>query len=207
MTTRRQHYVPQMLLRPWCTAKGDAQQLWALRRCTAEPFLTETKNVAVQKDFYRLTESFPDDIKWVRSLGFTEKGPDGLRELNEGWIRLFEIFWSTQDLRHHVHGFVDLITELDRQLIERQEDYYCLMEDTAVKDMEALKRGDVSFFRDDHRAVAFCFFLMNQYFRTKKLHDHMRKQFDSDGHAARFVSLADPSGHLFDQHGIWCICA
>jgi len=186
MTTRRQHYVAQMYLRAWSTPKGEARQLWALRRSSAKPFLTDTKNVAVEKDFYRLTKSLPDDVKWVRSLGFTEKGPAGLRKLNEGWINLFEIFWAMQDLRDKFSESVELIAELDRQLIARQEDHFAYMETSAVENMAALQRGDVSFFLDEQQAVAFSFFLMTQYFRTKKMQDGMRKQFTSDADMARF---------------------
>ncbi|TAL79599.1 MAG: DUF4238 domain-containing protein [Burkholderiaceae bacterium] len=186
MTTRRQHYVAQMYLRGWSTPRGEARQLWSLRRGSARPFLTDTKNVAVEKDFYRLTKSLPGDIEWIRSLGFIGKGHAELRKLNEGWINLFEIFWSLQKLRDRFPEGAELIAELDRQLIELQEDYYAAMESSAVDNMEALRGGDVSFFFDEHQAVAFSFFLMTQYFRTKKMQDSIRKQFESDAAVARF---------------------
>lgn len=186
MTTRRQHYVAQMYLRGWAAPRGEAWQLWTLRRGSTKPFLAETKNVAVERDFYRLTKSLPDDIKWVRSLGFIGKGLPELSKLNEGWIDLFEIFWRLQKLRDQFPDGVELIAELDRQLIERQEDYYSLMETSAVEHLSALRDGDVSFFFDEHQAVAFSFFLMTQYFRTKRMQEGIRKTFDSDADVERF---------------------
>lgn len=186
MTTRRQHYVAQMYLGAWATSKNQARQLWCLRRGAGKPFLTDTKNVAVERDFYRLTKSLPDDTKWVRSLQFMGKGHTELRKLNEGWINLFEIFWRLQKLRDHFPEGAELIAELDRQLIERQEDYYAAMENSAVESLAALRAGDASFFSDENQAVAFSFFLMSQYFRTKKMRDGVRAQFESDADAARF---------------------
>ncbi|TDV35023.1 uncharacterized protein DUF4238 [Paraburkholderia caballeronis] len=157
-----------------------------MRRGSLAPFRTDTKNVAVERDFYRLTESLPDDIKWVRSVAFAKKGNAELQKLNEGWIDIFEIFWSLQKLRDQFPKSVELIAELDRQLIERQENYYSEMENSAVENLAALQGGNVSFFSDDHQAVAFSFFLMAQYFRTKKMQDNMQQQFESDADVARF---------------------
>ena len=92
MITRRQHYVWRKYLEPWTTNRGKARQLWYLRREADRPIVTDIKNVAVERDFYRLLDLQDGDSDFVRSLAFSPNTNAKLRELNEGWISRFKYF-------------------------------------------------------------------------------------------------------------------
>ena len=187
MTTRRQHYVWQDYLKPWATLKGKARQLWCLRWESLQPFLTDTKNVAVERDFYRLQALRDGDAEFVRWLAINPKSNPKLAELNEGWISKMENFSSLVRIaQSHVGSSQMLMTELDAQMIEFQENAYSRMESDAVSQLTALQDGDISFFDDDDQAVRFSFFLASQYFRTKAMRDRIKVRFDTPADKERF---------------------
>ncbi len=187
MTTRRQHYVWQKYLEPWTTQKNNAQQLWCLRNSSRTPFLTDTKNVAVERDFYQLRDLDQRDGDFVRWVSFGDRTNQKLRELNEGWIAGFEaLFELHKAARAHPKATQSLRDVLDAQLIEYQEQQYSRMEADAVAHLTALRVGDVRFFEDDDQAVSFCYFLAHQYFRTKAIRNRIRETFDTPEHKDRF---------------------
>src|SRR3569833_96395 len=187
MTTRRQHYVWQKYLEPWTTRKNNAQQLWCLRKNSRIPFQTETKNVAVERDFYRLRDLDETDGDFVRSVAFGDRTNQTLRELNEGWIAGFEaLFELHKAARFSPNASQSLREALDAQLIEHQEQQYSRMETDAVEHLAALQVGDVSFFEDDDQAISFCYFLAHQYFRTKAIRDRIKKTHDTAKRKDRF---------------------
>ncbi|MDB6103184.1 MAG: hypothetical protein JWO52_3183 [Gammaproteobacteria bacterium] len=149
MTTRRQHYVWQAYLEAWTTPKGKANQLWCLRRKNFEPFLTDTKNVAVERDFYRVRDLHEGDAEFVRWLSISPKTNEKMRDLAEGWISRIELFLNLmRSAKSAVSSSERLLAELDAQMIEFQENEYNRLESDAVTQLDALRRGDVSFFDD-----------------------------------------------------------
>ena len=92
MTTRRQHYVWRKYLEPWTTPKGKSRQIWFLRRESEAPILTDVTNVAVERDFYRLSDLEIGDTEYVRKLAIWPDTNARLKKLNEGWIAEFELF-------------------------------------------------------------------------------------------------------------------
>jgi Protein of unknown function (DUF4238) len=187
MITRLQHYVWQEYLEPWTTAKGKARQLWCLRRDSIKPFLTDTKNVGVERDFYRLEDLREGDADFVRWLAFKPETNAKLRELNEGWIMGMESFFELQRIaRVHPKASERLLAELRAQMIEFQENQYSRLEGDAVAQLHALQRGDVSFFDDQDQAARFSYFLISQYFRTKAMRDRIRVRFCTAAEKERF---------------------
>lgn len=187
MTTRRQHYVWQKYLEPWTIKKGKAQQLWYLRRGAKAPICTDTKNVGVERDFYRLLGLQAGDIDFVRTIALGPKTNPKLRELNEGWISQFELFIGLQHAaKEHPKASAALLKTLDQQMIKFQEDAYSRMETGAVKHLTAMQAADVRFFEDTNEAVEFSYFLAHQYFRTKAIRNRIRDTFPEQGHKDRF---------------------
>jgi|SRR6185437_15989151 len=187
MTTRRQHYVWQKYLEPWTVKKGKAHQLWCLRRGATTPICTETKNVGVERDFYRLVDLQEGDIDFVRNIAFGPKTNPKLRELNEGWISQFDLFLRLRRAaKEHPKASEALLKALDQQMIEYQENAYSRMETGAVEHIAALGTGDVSFFEDTNQAVEFSYFLAHQYFRTKAIRNRIRDTFPERAHKDRF---------------------
>ncbi|EQD49444.1 hypothetical protein B1B_11634, partial [mine drainage metagenome] len=94
MTTRRQHYVWRKYLEPWTTLKGRARQIWCLRRESAAPINPGIKNVAVERDFYRLRDLEQGDVEFVRTMGISPNTNPRAKRTNEGWISKFETFFG-----------------------------------------------------------------------------------------------------------------
>ena len=198
MTPRRHHYVWQKYLEPWTTPKKNSQQLWCLRKDSRAPFLTDTKNVAVERDFYRLDDLDESDSKFIRWLAFNPRTNKTLRQLNEGWIAGFEAIFKL----HKVAKALQNITQsqrdtLDAQLIEHQEQEYSRMETNALAHLSALQSGDLGFLEDDDQAVSFCYFLAHQYFRTKAMRDRIQATFDTSERKARFDRTWPIFRHIF----------
>lgn len=178
MTTRRQHYVWRKYLEPWTVQKQKSRQLWCLRRGTTSPIFLDTKNVAVERDFYRLSDMQPTDAPFIRAVAFKDSTNPVLRKLNEGWISGFEKVLALQRFaRGHPKATPALLTELDKVMIEYQENAYSRMESEATGHLAALLAGDVGFFADDHQAIQFSYFLAHQYFRTKAVRDRIRASY------------------------------
>lgn len=187
MATRRQHYVWQKYLEPWTTKSGKAQQLWCLRRDATAPIQVSTKNVAVERDFYRLLELQPGDADFVRWVAFGPKTNRKLQELNEGWLSGLEALLGLQRVaRACAQGKPDLLALLDEQMIQFEEDAYARLEGDAVSNLAALQLGDVSFFDVEQQAVSFSYFLAQQYFRTKAIRNRIRDTFPAQTDKDRF---------------------
>lgn len=175
MTTRKQHYVWKKYLEPWTVKKKKSRQLWCLRRDSHSPIFVDTKNVAAERDFYRVTNLTQADQKAIRALAFSDKTNPQMRSLNEGWISQFETFFAVEKLaRSMLRDAPALLDKLDTEMIEFQELAYSRMESSAVAHLESLQAGHVGFFDDEHQAIEFSYFLAHQYFRTKAMRDRMR---------------------------------
>lgn len=186
MTTRRQHYVWREYLEAWGTPVGKGHQVHCLRKGNPEPFMTETKNIAVERDFYRLSDFQDGDAEFIRAMAFNEGTSPVLRQLNEGWI--------TQ-----IGGFLQLILALrsrpaltppqlrflDQQLIEMQEKQYVSIESQAIEPLQQLRVGNSAFFDDELQATILCNFVAHQYFRTKAMRDRIRGSLDSEARRSK----------------------
>ena len=122
MTTRKQHYVWKKYLEPWTVKKKKSRQLWCLRRDSHSPIFVDTKNVAAERDFYRVTNLTQADQKAIRALAFSDKTNPQMRSLNEGWISQFETFFAVEKLaRSMLRDAPALLDKLDTEMIEFQE--------------------------------------------------------------------------------------
>ena len=178
MTTRRQHYVWQKYLEPWTVKDKKGRKIWCLRKDSRIPFLVDTKNVAVERDFYRLSKASEADMNFVRFLVFNRKTNQVLHSLNEGWIKGFELLFRAHKIVvSHPKTNHQARELLEKELIEHQEKAYAKMEAGAVSYLAALQRNDVSFFAAENHATQFSYFLAHQYFRTKAIRDRIRATF------------------------------
>jgi hypothetical protein len=187
LTARRHHYVWRKYLEPWTAPRKKSRQIWCLRRDKGFPIPADTTKVAAQRDFYRLDHLDPTDAEFIRALAFHNDTMPKLRELNDNWIRLFEAFFAVHRLAQgHISRHPAARVELEKSLIQFQEDAYQRMEGAFLPMLTDLQAGDTSFFKDDTHATHFCWFLVHQYFRTKAMRDRMREPFKDAEHLARF---------------------
>jgi hypothetical protein len=185
MTARRHHYVWQKYLEPWTTSVKKSKQLWCLRRDSSRPIPIDTKNVAVERDFYRRSDLQDGDTDFIRTHTFRPDTNPKLRELNEGWIARYERFHALAVLARSQADESQLKT-LNELMITAEEDAYSKMESSATSTLAALQAGDVSFIADDQEAVSFYNFLVHQYFRTKAIQERTRQLFAKNSDMDRF---------------------
>jgi hypothetical protein len=173
MKKRRQHYVWRKYLEPWCI---DGK-VWCHRK-GGIPFHTNPTNVAVERDFYQLTQLTKNDIVFIQKVAIETIKNDTLRELNAGWISTFDdVFRLNRALRETDWIPAEFIEELDRVMHNLDEDHHNGLEKVAEKYLESLHKGDASFYEDDDCAVNFIYFLASQYFRTKNIRDSVLSTF------------------------------
>jgi hypothetical protein len=182
MKKRRQHYVWKKYLEPWCV-EG---KIWCHRYGTP-PFHTNPINVAVKRDFYKLTQLTKNDILFIKKLAIDPIKNEALRELNAGWISTFDnVFKINHNLRSTDWIPKEFINELDHIMHNLDENFQNEIENIAESYLDSLNRGDSSFYWNDEHAVGFIYFLTNQYFRTKNIRDSVRRL---DGIAPEEVSI------------------
>ena len=84
MTTRNQHYVWQYYLKGW--GKGN-DQVSCLRH--AKVFSTNTKNIMVERDFYRLVPFTQEDIQFFE-LWLHQQSSPAMRAYHRKTFRVFK---------------------------------------------------------------------------------------------------------------------
>ncbi len=175
MKIRRQHYVWRKYLEPWC----ERGKIWCHRRA-ASPFHANPINVAVERDFYKLTKLTKSDVLFIHKVAIEPiKHPD-LRKLNAGWISIFEeIFNFEQGLRENQWLSPELISKLDEIMHNLDENHNTALENLAAKYLNSLIQGDTSFYKDDNSATEFAYFMASQYFRTKNIRNSVFKNVGS----------------------------
>jgi hypothetical protein len=124
--------------------------------------------VGQEKDFYRIKEMSADDIKFLRD--FCSVQPPGLREVNLNWIELFSKMFELKNLMLERGADADRLERAMTQAsIQLEESFQGAIEQSAVEPLDALLKGDASFYRDISRKAPFIHYLCTQYTRTKAM--------------------------------------
>lgn len=143
--------------------------------------MTETKNIAVERDFYRLSDFQDGDADFIRAMAFNKGTSPVLRQLNEGWITQIGGFLQLiLALRSRPGLNAQQLLLLDQQLIELQERQYASIESQAIEPLQQLRAGNSVFFDDELQATILCNFVAHQYFRTKAMRDRIRGSLDTE---------------------------
>lgn len=162
---RRHHYVWQHYLRAW--TEGGQIPCW---RAGAGLFKTSTANVAVIKDFYRLKELTPEDIRFVEMVCIS-KAPDPIKPLLRGWIPLFTNLF---EMRRAFEAAGLNVSEgagaeqFEVAINNLEEDLHGEIEAGAVEYLDALRAADLRFLNSDDDFSTFLHFLIVQFFRTRR---------------------------------------
>lgn len=169
MTTivERQHYVWRRYLAAWCV--GDT--VWCSRFKEGKFFASNPINLAVERYFYELTDLTDDDIKFIQSFVNRATIP-GLKELNTRWVEQYNLLFNLVRLARTLHADkADVQAQITTLLTQIEEQALAHVEGESTVFLDALIAGDVSFFDNPDQASKFLIFLMQQYFRTKKIRD------------------------------------
>lgn len=172
MKKTKQHYVWRNYLKSW-TSNGS---IWCNRK--GKIFPSDLMNIGQERYFYKLKELTRKDVEFVRKMAIEPTKHEMLRELNEGWLNIFNIIFK---LKNHVEANGVNDPELDEQIDEAihniEEDYHQLIEGSAIKHIDSILAKDISFFQTEKGRMDFAYFLCVQYMRTKKRQEAICSQF------------------------------
>jgi len=124
--------------------------------------------VGQEKDFYRLKEMTPDDIKFLRD--FCSLQPPELRKINFNWIELFSKIFELKNCMLKSGADADRLQQaMDMASIQLEESFQGAIEQNGIDPLDALLKGDTTFYRDIAGKAPFIHFLCTQYTRTKAM--------------------------------------
>lgn len=171
MNKRRHHFVWQYYLKSWAVEGRIA--CWR----NGQVFATDPTNVAVEKDFYRLRDISARDVATIRQM--ISRFPAELREVHDGWVEMFTLPFELRRMSAAI-GQPDraLDEELDKALINMEEEIHTAIEADGTPFLRALRRGDSAFFRTEDGFSRFMHFLSVQYLRTKNVSARTAAQLD-----------------------------
>lgn len=165
--TVNQHYVWRSYLSEWCTGK----KIWCIRAGQSNAFETNVRNVGAQRNFYKIWDLTEPEMSLLNSL-IDRAVSEELRELNRGWIDLFDyVFKLKRYLEEHsvtVEQKEFLTEKVNDASEELVESFHMKVEGASKWIMDSLRKADDSFFLNDELKVDFINFLTLQFFRTKR---------------------------------------
>lgn len=170
---RRHHYVWKKYLKPWTVNN----KIWCKRYNNL--FQTNTINVGVEVDYYKIRELNQFDLNVIYTLAIEPLTPY-LKKVNEKWITLYNYVYK-------IKNFVDFnnvkSNEIDQALDilihNLDEDLHSEIERVGSSYINKIFNYDLSFFKKDQEFSDFIYYLTTQYFRTlnrkSKLEKAMKK--------------------------------
>lgn len=163
MIKKKHHYVWRNYLREW----SNNDQIYCKRY--EKIFKTKLENIAQEKYFYRITELSIEDIELMRKLFIEKMTNDLLKELNDGWIKIFDFVIKFR-IMVETEGVSEVIREdFENQIVNFEEEMQSKYEDMGAPYLKMLKNGEVDFYSDDDSNIYFNLYLSMQYFRTKRM--------------------------------------
>lgn len=161
MVTRRQHYIWRNYLRPW----ADNEQIWCLRE--DKKFKTNIMNIGQQRDFYAVKDEITnDEIEYIAAI--TRHRHDGvLNEHNSWFVDLYKNVSALHDIK-------EANDEIANFLIQFEENLMSAIEGGGVEYLNLLLSENTTFFNEEQHRAKFCYFLMIQFVRTKRMSEKIR---------------------------------
>lgn len=161
MKKRRQHHVWQHYLKPWTT--GD--QIYCLRDGVI--FATNTTNVAVERDFYKLHRLTAADVGLIQHLIIAPAHPLAKRH-HERLLMQFTLPALFVEQHREQLGNIEQIDKLlDEYQTNALEDYHAGIENAFLPILDDILKNDLSFYSNDDRCIGFLHFICTQHMRTR----------------------------------------
>jgi Protein of unknown function (DUF4238) len=156
----RQHHVWQHYLAPW----ASDGKIFSL--IDGKPCRPNTKNVAVERHFYRLHRLTAADIGLLKL--FIDAGPSHAKRLHEDFVTALLMPRAFVE-RHQdqLKNKEEMEEILLTQEINVLEDYHASIEDSFAETLLAIRNGDLSFYDDTSECIMFARYMATQYMRTK----------------------------------------
>lgn len=201
---RGQHYVWRYYLTPWTTK----EQIYCLR--AGRVYLAHSKNVAKERDFYRLPHLTDHDLK-VIELFAIQPSPARLQSLHRNLMNSFAVISRLRAAVTAAGADVPFYDELHRALeeaeINTEEELHGRIEREAIGFIQRMLRGDTSFFDRDDEAMSFLYFLCVQSFRTKQIKEALIARAAATGAPIDYSRIWNVLRHIFATNVGWSLYA
>jgi hypothetical protein len=158
---RRQHHVWQHYLKSWAT--GD--QVYCFREGSV--FCTNTLNVAVERDFYKLPALNSDDLALIKWLVIDPANPVAKQYHQEFLSALTAPARFVELHRASSTDPEELDEYLDIQRTNVLEDYHERVENSFQPLLDDILKSDLSFYSSEQHTIGFLHFICVQHMRTK----------------------------------------
>ena len=160
--TRRQHHVWRSYLEAWAT---DGK-IYCLR--DGKIFNPNIINVAVQRDFYKLHTLTDAEVQFIRL--FFKDSPSPAKPVIENFILMFG---GVGRLKELLTSNPAAAAYIDKYMITAEEDFHAQLEGNIKPIYDAIRRKDLTFYRDPDPCGQFTYFLSLQHLRTKGVRERM----------------------------------
>jgi hypothetical protein len=156
----RQHHVCQTYLRGWATD----EKIWVRQGDLTHR--ARLRDVAVERHFYKLQPLTKEDRQFLGA--WISMSPEKSRKTHENFVTMFGLpaTLRARMSEAEVAANPELAALLDEKIINAEEDFHADIEGRVAPQIEALRRGDASFFSDRQLGAQFAHFLALQHFRT-----------------------------------------
>lgn len=181
MIKQRQHYVSRYYLTAWT---NDKKQIFCLR--DGKIFSSSLMNVAQERFFYKIQNLELKEIDFIKKIIFDIKN-EKLIELHINFLRWYT---GANFIKKLFPNNVDIDNEVNEIKINLEEDYHADIESIGNKYLDMLRNGNTDFYNntDTNHRMEFLFFIVLQYFRTKKIKNSVISSFKN---------------YQFDMEKIW----
>lgn len=164
-----QHYVWQKYLKPWM----NDGKIHCLRN-NEEVFLSNPRNVASERHFYKINELTSKDFELIREI-FINNYSGLTKETLENWLDPIEKIVINRD-RVMQTGSKTLNEKFDILLKNAIEELHMIVENNGINGLNKAQSGDISFLSEVQEiGIDFILFLTFQYTRTKKMKESVRQ--------------------------------
>lgn len=202
MKIRGQHYIWRYYLQAWADGAGVIHCLRDGRIFPVQP-----KNVAKERDFYRLKSLTQADIGFIELFAI-KPAPVHLQKLHRNLIAAFTKITTLNDAAnsslpdgHEVRKALDIAVNNAEEMLHGG------IERSAKKYLDAMRNGDVSFFPDDLGLPNFMYYLSAQHFRTKGLKEKLLEKSYPLGTSAYLKKTWNVLNHIFAANLGWSLYA
>lgn len=199
---RGQHYVWRYYLQAWADGAGV---IYCLR--DGRIFPVQPKDVAKERDFYRLKSLTQEDIAFIELFAI-KPAPPHLQKLHRNLIAAFTKITTLNDAAnsslpdgHEVRKALDIAVNNAEEMLHGG------IERSAQKYLDAMRSGDVSFFSDDRGLPNFMYYLSAQHFRTKGLKEKLFEKSYPLGTSAYLKKTWNVLNHIFAANLGWSLYA
>jgi hypothetical protein len=182
------HYVPRFYLRAWAVR----DKLFCLQG--GEILDPNIRNVGAENYFYRLQELSSDDLEFLREA-IIRDSPEGLKAAHEQLLCAFTVpYEAKRKLEASGRATPEAMAEIDRAIIELNENFHTAIEDDFKPYLAAMISGCLDFLDVPASAATFYRGLAVQYVRTN--HIKQARLVMDRARQELYLRIANPLAHM-----------